>query len=257
MLALAALALAGCGDRQPAADPRAPVPVSGYEIVHAWPHDPAAFTEGLSWLGPELLESTGLYGESSLRKVDLATGRVLQRVNLPPKYFGEGTVVLGDKIYQLTYREQKVFVYNLATMDEVGEFSYVGEGWGLTTDGHSLIMDNGSNHIQFRDPATFEVTRTISVFNQGEPLERLNELEYVKGELYANIWQLPLMARIDPATGRLLGLVDFSGLLSSADYNANPPPDVLNGIAYDAEHDRLFVTGKYYPKLFEVRLKAK
>ncbi len=259
VLLLAALGLVGCGDKSPsaaAADPAA-VPVYTYDIVHVWPHDPKAFTEGLSWLNGGLLESTGIEGASDLRKVDLATGLVRQRVKLPPQYFGEGSVVIGDKIYQVTWQTHKGFVYNLATLDLEREFSYEGEGWGLTTDGQSIIMSNGSNVIQFLDPATFQVTRTISVFSNGQPLRNLNELEYVKGELYANIWQTQSVARIDPATGRLLGLIDFSGLLSPADYGGSPPPDVLNGIAYDAADDRLFITGKYWPKLFEVRLKRK
>lgn len=258
VLALAALVLAGCGDRSPpaaAADPAA-VPVSTYEIVHVWPHDPRAFTEGLSWLNGGLLESTGLEGASDLRKVDLATGRVRQRVKLPPQYFGEGSVALGGKVYQVTWKSQKGFVYDLGTLEEEREFSYEGEGWGLTTDGKSIIMSNGSNVIQFLDPATFQVTRTISVFSNGRPLRNLNELEYVKGEIYANIWQFPTVARIDPANGRLLGLIDFSGLLER-EGGGDPPPDVLNGIAYDAADDRLFVTGKNWPNLFEVRLKPR
>jgi glutamine cyclotransferase len=257
LLALAGLGWAGCGESaSPSAAPET-VPVYTYEIVHVWPHDRGAFTEGLSWLQGGLLESTGIENTSFLRKVDLASGQVRQEVKLPPQYFGEGSVALGDKVYQLTWKTQKGFVYNLATLEEQAEFSYQGEGWGLTTDGRSLIMSNGSNQLQFLDPATFQVTRTLSVFSQGRPLKELNELEYVKGEIFANIWQYPLVARIDPATGRLLGLIDFSGLLGPADAAGSPPPDVLNGIAYDAADDRLFVTGKRWPKLFEVRLKLK
>ena len=258
ILVLAALGLVGCGDKSPAsasADP-AVVPVYTYDIVRAWPHDPKAFTEGLSWLNGGFLESTGLEGASDLRKVDLATGQVRQRVKLPPQYFGEGSVVIGSKVYQVTWKTQKGFVYDLGTMEEEKEFSYAGEGWGLTTDGQSIIMSNGSNQVQFIDPATFQVTRTISVFANGQPLRNLNELEYVKGELYANIWQFPTVARIDPATGRLLGLIDFSGLLER-ETGGDQAPDVLNGIAYDATDDRLFVTGKFWPNLFEVRLKRK
>jgi glutaminyl-peptide cyclotransferase len=256
ILVLATLGLVGCGDQSPSAADPAAVPIYTYEIVHVWPHDPKAFTEGLSWLNGGLLESTGLEGASDLRKVDLATGLVRQRAKLPPRYFGEGSVVIGDKIYQVTWKTEKGFVYDLGTLEEVKEFSYAGEGWGLTTDGRSIIMSNGSNQIQFIDPATFQVTRTISVFSNGQPLRNLNELEYVKGELYANIWQFPTVARIDPATGRLLGLIDFSGLLER-EGGGDPPPDVLNGIAYDAADDRLFVTGKNWPNLFEVRVKRK
>jgi len=163
--------------------------------------------------------------------------------------------VLGDKIYQLTWQSQTGFVYDLESMELEREFSYTGEGWGLTTDGRSLIMSDGTNQIRFLDPATFQVTRTISVFSQGQPLRQLNELEYVKGEILANIWETQSVARIDPATGRLLGLVDFSGLLAPEDRDSHT--DVLNGIAYDAGGDRLFVTGKDWPKLFEVRLKPR
>jgi len=258
---------AGCGDKRAAppagAEATAPksdvsgpgVPTYSYDVVNVWPHDRGAFTEGLTYLKGILLESTGLNGVSTLRKVDLQTGRVLQEVELSSEYFGEGMTVLGDRIFQLTWKNQKGFVYNLETMEVEREFSYTGEGWGLTTDGQSLIMSNGTNQIQFLDPATFQVTRTISVFSQGQPLNLLNELEYVKGEIFANIWQTQSVARIDPATGNLLGLVDFSGLLAPEDRDSHT--DVLNGIAYDAGGDRLFVTGKDWPKLFEVRLKPR
>jgi len=260
ILALATGALAGCDDRSPpgaAADPAAPVPTYTYEIVRVWPHDRAAFTEGLSWLQGGFLESTGMKTASNLRKIDLQTGQVRQQANLPPQYFGEGSVAIGDKIYQVTWQDHKGFVYDLATLEEEREFAYAGEGWGLTTDGQSIIMSNGSNVIQFLDPATFQVTRTISVFSNGQPLKNLNELEFVKGEIFANVWQTQFVVRINPATGRLLGLIDFSGLLTPEDYHGQPAPDVLNGIAYDAADDRLFVTGKYWPKLFEVRLRPK
>ncbi len=258
-LALAALALAGCARDSAAAgaaaaDLSAAVPIYTYEVVHVWPHDPGAFTEGLLCLPGGFLESTGQLGASTLRKVDLQTGRILAQVKLPDEDFGEGTAVLGGKIYQLTWQNHKAFVYDFGSMLEQGEFTYEGEGWGLTTDGRSLIMSDGTNRIQFRDPATFAVTRTISVLRDGQPLNQLNELEYVRGEIFANIWQTDLVARIDPATGRLLGLIDFSGLLSPAE---RARTDVLNGIAYDPDGDRLFVTGKYWPKLFEVRLRPK
>jgi glutamine cyclotransferase len=177
---------------------------------------------------------------------------VLQEVRLDSQYFGEGMTELGGKVYQLTWKNQKGFVYDLAGLEVKREFDYSGEGWGLTNDGQSLIMSDGTHEIRFIDPATFKVTRTIAVFREGGPLHQLNELEYVKGEIYANIWQTSLVARIDPATGRLLGLIDFSGLLTPADRRGT---DVLNGIAYDAAGDRLFVSGKYWPKLFEVRVR--
>ena len=163
--------------------------------------------------------------------------------------------VLGGKIFQVTWQNQKGFVYNLETLEVENEFSYTGEGWGLTTDGQSLILSDGTHQIRFLDPVTFKVTRAIAVFSRGQPLRMLNELEYVKGELFANIWQTQSVARIDPATGKLLGMIDFFGLLAPQDYTRNT--DVLNGIAYDATGDRLFVTGKNWPKLFEVRLRRK
>ena len=258
LAALLHLGAAGCGDRKPsapAADALAPAPVYTYEVLQAWPHDRSAFTEGLTWVDHQLLESTGLNGESTLRKVDLATGQVTQRVRLPSEYFGEGSTVIGPRVFQLTWKNQKGFIYGWPGLEPAGAFAYAGEGWGLTTDGHSLIMSNGSNQIRFLDPATFQVIRSIDVFTQGRPLTQLNELEYVKGEILANIWQTAYVARIDPADGRLLGLIDFTGLLPAADRDGHE--DVLNGIAYDAAGDRLFVTGKDWPKIFSVRLKRK
>jgi glutamine cyclotransferase len=261
----AALILTGCGRLSPAdaaaTSATTTVATAGaepvayrYEIVNVFPHDRTAFTEGLVFLKGVLYESTGLNGQSDLRKVDLSSGRVLQQVRLSSQYFGEGMAVLGGKIYMLTWKNQKGFVYNQESFEPEGEFSYTGEGWGLTTDGHSLIMSDGSNEIRFLDPSNFAVIRKISVTHRGLPLTQLNELEWVKGELYANIWQTQTVARIDPSTGRLLGLIDFSGLLRPDEYRG---VDVLNGIAYDAASDRLFVTGKNWPKLFEVRLRTK
>ncbi len=225
------------------------------EVVHTWPHDRAAFTQGLVFLNGYLLESTGLKGRSSLRKVELESGRVLSQLRLTEDYFAEGLAVIGSNIFQLTWQNGKCFVYDLATFNKEREFSYIGEGWGLATDGQSLIMSDGSEHLRFLDPVTFKVTRTITVAASGRPLQRLNELEYVKGEIFANIWGTDFIARIDPATGRVLGLIDCTGLLSPADYNATT--DVLNGIAYDSRSGRLFVTGKHWPKLFEIKLKPK
>ncbi|MGH7995395.1 MAG: glutaminyl-peptide cyclotransferase [Opitutaceae bacterium] len=237
-------------------DPASGLPFDSYAVVNVFPHDRGAFTEGLTCLGGGvLLESTGLYGSSTLRKVDLRTGRVLQEVKLPADVFGEGTTALDGKVYQLTWKRRTGFVYDLASLRKVGEFDYSGEGWGLTTDGRSLIMSDGTNRIRFLDPATFAVTRTIDVTLRGQPLERLNELEYVRGQIYANIWESSFVARIDPATGRLLGLIDLFGLLQPADRDSHT--DVLNGIAFDPASGRLFVTGKDWPKLFEIRLKPK
>jgi len=250
---LAAVALAGWGcAREASGEDEDKVPLYTYQVVRTYPHDRGAFTEGLTFLGSDLLESTGLNGSSTLRKVDLQTGNVIQKVSLTSDYFGEGATVLGSRVFQLTWQNQKCFVYNAWSLEPEREFSYTGEGWGLTTDGRSLIMSDGSNQIRFIDPATFGTTRTIGVFLHGQALVRLNELEYVKGEILANIWQTQFVARIDPATGKVLGMIDFTGLLSPGDYDEHT--DVLNGIAYDPAGDRLFVTGKNWPELFEVRL---
>ena len=240
----------------PAATASAAAPAvvrEGYEIVHVYPHDTSAFTEGLLVARGHFFESTGLNGESTLREVDIATGRVLRRVSLKSEYFGEGLAVLGDRAYQLTWRNNVGFVYNLDTFQVIDQFFFVGEGWGLTTDGESLIMSDGTERIRFLDPKTLQPVRTITVLFEGQPQKNLNELEYIHGQIYANVWQTNAVVRIDPATGAVLGMIDFSGLLKPTDYGPNT--DVLNGIAYDAEHDRLFVTGKKWPKIFEVRLK--
>ena len=225
------------------------------EVVNVFPHDPTAFTQGLVYLNGVLYETTGLTGRSSLRKVALATGEVLQKADLPPNIFGEGMTVLGDRIFQITWKNQKGFVYDRATFAVQKEFTYPGEGWGLTTDGQALIMSDGTNEIRFIDPDTFQVLRTIRVFYRNQPLAYLNELEYIKGEIFANVWQTNVIVRIDPASGNVLGAIDCAHLLAPSDYS--PTTDVLNGIAYDAASDRLFVTGKNWPKLFEVRLQLK
>ena len=268
--ALAVALLAGCGKATtpPPAETAPPTPPSAsaaaasvpvvdytYQVVGVFPHDPGAFTQGLVYLKGVLFETTGLNGRSSLRKVDLQTGRVLQQTDLPSQYFGEGMTILGDRIFQITWQNQKGFVYNLSTFAVEKEFAYTGEGWGLTTDGHALILSDGTHVIRFLDPVTFKVLRTISVFAHGQPLRMLNELEFIKGEIYANVWQTNTLVRIDPANGNLLGTVDLTGLLLPEDYRGRP--DVLNGIAYDSAQDRLFVTGKLWPKLFEIQLKPK
>ena len=230
-------------------------PVDFCQVVNTWPHDRGAFTEGLIYLDGVLLESTGLNGRSSLRRVELKTGRVLQQVAVPSEYFAEGLTALHGKLYHLTWKNHKGFVYDLDTFRLEKVFSYDGEGWGLTTDGQSLILSDGTDQIRFLDPATSQVQRSIHVSDHGRPIKRLNELEYVRGEILANIWQTDFIARIDPASGRVLGLIDLRGLLPPGDRDGTA--DVLNGIAYDAAGDRLFVTGKLWPKLFEVRRKAK
>ena len=230
------------------------LPVYGYEVVNSWPHDREAFTQGLIFHEGALIESTGQYGESSLRRVELQTGRVLQKTDVPPQFFAEGAALLRGKLYQLTWTTERGFVYDPATLKKTGEFRYSGEGWGLTHDGESLILSDGTNQIRFLDPETFAVSRTINVFDRGRPLREINELEYVKGEIYANVWKTDRVARIDPQTGALKGWIDLKGIISPAERGGDTDA-VLNGIAYDERGDRLFVTGKLWPKLFEIRLK--
>ncbi|MFL6210591.1 MAG: glutaminyl-peptide cyclotransferase [Pyrinomonadaceae bacterium] len=245
--------MSGCSDNTAKSGAASgPPPVYTYEIKHVYPHDPAAFTQGLIFRDGVLWESTGLNSESSLRKVELETGRVTKKVDVPAQYFAEGMTVFHGRVYQLTWQSQKGFIYDPDTFEQVGEFAYTGEGWGLTHDSDNLIMSDGTNRIRFLDPITFETKRTISVALNNRPVNELNELEYVKGEIYANVWQTDRVVRIDPQTGKVLGLIDLTGLLPAADRTAST--DVLNGIAYDETGDRLFVTGKLWPKLFEIRL---
>jgi len=239
----------------PADSAAARTPVYGYEIVHAYPHDPAAFTQGLVFVDGTLYEGTGLYGESTLREVDLETGSVLRAHPLAGQFFGEGIAVYGDRIIQLTWRSQIGFVYDRKSFGLIHQFTYPTEGWGLTHDGRRLILSDGSATLHFLDPQTFEVTGSLAVRDGQNPVAMLNELEYVEGEVYANVWQTDRIARISPATGRVLGWIDLAGLLNPNDLQR--PADVLNGIAYDAGHGRLFVTGKWWPRLFEIRLVPK
>jgi len=231
-----------------------------YEIVKTYPHDPKAFTQGLEFHDGILYEGTGGDGEnndpffSSLRKVEFATGKVLQKYDLPREYFGEGITILGDKIYQLTWREMTAFEYDLKDFKLLRELRYSGEGWGLTNDGTNLIMSDGTHVIRFVNPQDFKTVRTIVVNDErGKPVMQLNELEFVKGEIWANIWQTGWIVRIDPATGKLLGRVDMNKL-SDEEQEKNSRADVLNGIAYDPAGDRLFVTGKLWPSLFEIKV---
>lgn len=231
----------------------APIPVYTYRIVHVYPHDPNAFTEGLFYLHGFLYESTGLLGRSSIRKVRLETGEVVQEKDLPPQYFGEGIVAWGQRLIGLTWRNQVGFVYNLKTFAVEKRFEYPGEGWALTRNDRAIIMSDGTPDLRWLNPWTLKEERRLRVTANGQPVEHLNELEWVKGQIFANIWETNLIARIDPVTGRVVGWIDLSGLLSAQD-RADSHPDVLNGIAYDRATDRLFVTGKLWPKLFEIRL---
>jgi glutamine cyclotransferase len=239
----------------PSANHRAgndPVANYGYEVVHVWPHDAEAFTQGLVFHDGKLLESTGEVGHSSLRRVEMETGKVVQRVDVPATYFAEGITLLKGKIYQLTWEHQLCFVYDAWTFESIGKFNYQGEGWGLSNDGQSLILSDGSNHIRFLDPDNFQVRKTIAVVDANTSVTEINELEYVHGEIYANIWHANRIARIDPQTGRVVGWINLAGLLSPGEVQDEEA--VLNGIAYDETSDRLFVTGKLWPKLFEIRL---
>ncbi|HVF44614.1 MAG TPA: glutaminyl-peptide cyclotransferase [Pyrinomonadaceae bacterium] len=231
------------------------VPVYGYEVVSAYPHDAQAFTQGLVFEGGQFLESTGLERHSTLRRVELQTGKVLQKVDVPGYFFAEGMTLFGGKVYQLTWRGMKGFIYDPKTFEKTGEFKYEGEGWGLTHDADSLILSDGTDEIRFLDPSTYAVKRSISVTDAGRPVEEINELEYVKGEIYANIWHENRVARIDPRDGRVAGWIDLSGLLKPGEVTDKEA--VLNGIAYDEQGDRLFVTGKLWPKVFEIKLRQK
>lgn len=228
------------------------VPIYSYEVVASYPHDRDAFTQGLQYHDGYLYESTGLHGRSSLRQVELDTGRVLRRVDLPDRYFGEGVAIVGDRLYQLTWRSGTGFIFELESFRRIGRFSYEGEGWGLAYDGAHLIMSDGSSHLRFLDPDGFKVVRTLEVTADGEPVDRLNELAWVQGEIWANIFETDRLARIDPATGAVLAWTDLSGILPP--HEADGPVSVLNGIAYDEEADRLFVTGKLWPRLFNIRV---
>jgi glutamine cyclotransferase len=239
----------------PAATHAPEPPVYGYDLVKTYPHDPEAFTQGLVVMDGALLESTGLEGESTLRRVELETGKVLHQIDVPKFYFAEGLTVFNGKAYQLTWKGEKGFIYDPHTFRKLGEFEYEGEGWGLTHDADSLILSDGSDKIRFLDPTNFQVKRTITVSDRGHSLHNLNELEYVKGEIFANIWHRDRVVRIDPQTGAIKGWIDLTGLLQPGDIS--DPEAVLNGIAYDEATDRLFVTGKLWPKLFEIRLKQK
>jgi glutamine cyclotransferase len=224
----------------------------GYRIVHTYPHDPQAYTQGLLYEDGNLYESTGLNGRSSLRMVDLETGRVLQRAEVPQQYFAEGLASWGSTLIQLTWQSHVAFVYDRFSFRLLHTFTYEGEGWGLTEDSENLILSDGTATLRFFDPLTFREVRHIEVKDHGSQVTQLNELEYVHGEIYANVWHTDRIARISPANGRVLGWIDLSGLLSPG--QVSDPEAVLNGIAYDAAHDRLFVTGKLWPKLFEIKI---
>ena len=262
LLAAFALAACGCADVQNTGSaPGIPtfripqytrrISVLTVKLVRSYPHDPHAFTQGLEYYGGYLYESTGIAGQSTLRKVALDTGQVIQKVSLPSEYFGEGLTIFRGKIYQLTWLSKKGFVYNLRTFRQVGEFPYDTEGWGLTHDDRSLIMSDGTNKIRYIDPVSFAVTRTIELYAEGQGVANLNELEYVKGEILANIWHSTRVARVDPRSGQIVAWIDLSFIAAKEPHREE---EVLNGIAYDKAADRLFVTGKKWSKLYEIKV---
>ncbi|MFK0300508.1 glutaminyl-peptide cyclotransferase [Brevundimonas sp. NPDC090276] len=255
MLLLALPASAGAQSSGPAASsPASPavMPVYGYEVVRTLPHDPTAFTQGLVIREGVLIESTGR-DPSSVRRVRLEDGVVLQKRELDPEYFGEGLTEIGGRLVTLTWNNGVGFVWNADDLSPVSRFTYAGEGWGLTHDGKRLILSDGSPNLRFLDSATFAETGRIPVTLNGRPLRQLNELEWIDGEVWANVWQTNFIVRIDPTSGHVVGIIDLSGLLPEG-LVKDPTDDVLNGIAWDATNRRLFVTGKNWPSLFEIKL---
>ena len=224
------------------------IPVAGYRVVHVYPHDPHAFTEGLVFDGGLLYESTGLLGVSDVRVVRLETGEVLQREKLEPQYFGEGLTIWQHRLIQLTYRSHLGLLYDRSSLERKGSFAFRGEGWGITTDGKRLIASDGSSVLRFLDPESLKETGTLPVHAGTSPVTDLNELEFVHGEILANIWRTKTIARIDPKSGSVTAWIDLTGIIDDDGI------DVMNGIAYDAVTDRLFVTGKFWPKLFQIEI---
>jgi glutamine cyclotransferase len=248
-LVLLAAALGCTGVTEPAPSG---VPTCSYAVVSQFPHRTDAYTQGLAYGDGHLFESTGLTGRSSLREIEVETGSVLRQVEVPSEYFAEGLALVDDRLFQLTWTSQTGFVYDVSSFQLVGEFSYAGEGWGLTYDGRQLIMSDGTGRLRFVDPVGFTTLRTVEVMAGEEVVDRLNELEYVDGEIWANVWQTDRIARIDPASGRVNAWIDLTGLLPADE--REPLTGVLNGIAHDAAAKRIFVTGKFWPSLFEIRL---
>jgi glutamine cyclotransferase len=227
----------------------------GYRVVNVYPHDPDAYTQGLIFRDGYLYESTGLNGRSTLRKVELETGRIIQQHRLDPAYFGEGLAVWNGQLVQLTWTSQLAFVYDLLDLAPKRTLGYSGEGWGLTHDGRAFILSDGTENLRFLDSETFRETRRVTVMDGGVRVKDLNELEYVRGEIYANVWQSDRIARISPRSGRVTGWIDLTGLMSPM-YRRDAEA-VLNGIAYDSARHRLFVTGKLWPRLFEIKVVRK
>jgi glutamine cyclotransferase len=235
---------------QPDTDATSPR-VQSFQVIKSFPHDAQAFTQGLFFYKQQLYESTGLWGQSSIRKVDLETGHVQRSTPLSPEYFGEGATFCSGSVYQITYKRGTAFVYDPDRLKKTGEHPYEGDGWGLTCDGKHLILSDGTDTLRFYEPKTFRVAKKLRVKWAGQPLEKINELEYINGEVWANIFMSEFLVRIDPTTGKAVGLIDLAGLMPRKGRHTKA---VLNGIAYEREGKRLFVTGKFWPKLFEIRV---
>jgi glutamine cyclotransferase len=243
----------GSGSRSDAPTAPAPVPQLGYEVIATYPHDEDAFLQGLVWHDGGFYESTGQYGESSLRRVEFPSGKILKKTDLAPDLFGEGLALVGDRLIQLTWTSHRGLVYDRESFKLVGEFNYRTEGWGLTYDGTNLIMSDGSSTLTFLDPLTYKPVRQLPVRFDGGPVYNLNELEFIEGEIWANVWQTDNILQIDPATGRVVSFLDLKGILKPSSRTGSE--DVLNGIAYDAERKRIFVCGKLWPLIFEIQIK--
>lgn len=222
-----------------------------YEVVSSYPHDPTSFTQGLLWHDGTLYEGTGLEGQSKLRRLDFPSGKVLKEINLSSEYFGEGLALVNNRLIQLTWKSHRGFVYDLDSFKQLQEFAYDTEGWGLTYDGANLILSDGSSNLFYLDPQTFKPIKKLAVTMNGTRLEELNELEFIEGEIWANVWQTDLIVRIDPSTGRVTSFLNLKGILAPSDKTGRE--DVLNGIAYDADKKRIYVTGKLWPRIFEIR----
>ena len=243
--------VAGFACVSPSVAQRQAAPVQGFRVVATFPHDPAAFTQGLVFADGEFFESTGLNGESSVRRVEVASGKVLQEIKVPDEYFAEGLALVGDELLQLTWQHHRGFVYDRKTFTQKRTFSYNGEGWGIAYDATGgLVMSDGSDTLTFLDPKTQAVTRTIRVHDAGRPVPQLNELEWIEGEIWANVWTTDRVARISPVTGDVKSYIDLSTLWPRAE--RQPPADVLNGIAYDRVRRRIFVTGKKWPRVYQI-----
>jgi glutamine cyclotransferase len=239
----------------PAYPPRASkAPRYGYTVVRSFPHDPKAFTQGLEYFDGFLYEGTGLKGRSAVRKVELESGKVVQEEKLHPQYFGEGITIAQGKIFQVTWKDRQGFIYDVKTMKFIRNFTYFGEGWGLTHDTGGIIMSDGTSTLRFLETTRFQERRRVKVVDGGVAIERLNELEMVRGEIWANVWETDLVVRISPKDGRVLGWIDLKGLLGAPNVKLGPEA-VLNGIAFDAQKNRIFVTGKLWPRVFEITVK--